>query len=173
MSYFNYQLQIAGEQSPAPLAERGFTMVEVMVALMIFAIGMLGLARLQATALQNNHVAYQHTVATRLAYDMTERVRANPAGALGGAYNSISSDAVPQHVDCYSGEGCSAASLAAMDAHEWLTAVGNNLPSGRGEVSGDGRLFTVTVMWDQDRTGAAGTGCGAGDPKCVRFKVQP
>lgn len=148
-------------------------MVEVMVALVIFTIGMLGLAQLQGSALQNNHVAYQHTIATRLAYDMTERMRANPAGTLGGAYNSISSDAIPDHVDCYSGEGCSATSLATMDAHEWLTAVGNELPSGRGEVSGNGRLFTVTVMWDQDRTGTTGTDCGTGDLKCVSFRVQP
>ncbi len=172
MPFPNNGFYMTGRRLPAP-TERGFTMVEVMVALVIFIVGMLGLARLQGAALQNNHVAYLHTVATRLAYDMTERMRANPAGTAGGAYNDISSDAVPEHVDCYGGEGCSAALLAAMDARQWLTAIASELPSGRGRVTGNGQLFTVTVMWDQKRSGSGGTGCGAGDLKCITFEVRP
>ncbi|MCK5354747.1 MAG: type IV pilus modification protein PilV [Methyloprofundus sp.] len=55
----------------------GFTLVEVLVAMIIFAIGMLGLAGLQTRALQDNQDAYLRTQAIFLANDMSDRIKAN------------------------------------------------------------------------------------------------
>jgi len=55
----------------------GFTLIEVLVAMIIFAIGMLGLAGLQTRALQDNQDAYLRTQAIFLANDMSDRIKAN------------------------------------------------------------------------------------------------
>ncbi len=152
-----------------PINHNGFTLVEVMVALVIFSISMLGLAGLQISALRDNQIANQHTIATQLASDMAERIRANPAGADNGSYSTVTIQpgSAP---DCY-GASCGYADIAQMDAYEWFAALQNALPSGTGEVVSNSGGFTITVKWDQDRTGTSGTGCN--DLKCLTFTMQP
>ncbi len=153
--------------------QHGFTLVEVMVALVIFTISLLGLAGLQAAALRDNHLANQNTIATQLAEDMAERIRANPAGVNNGDYNAISSK--PGAQDCYS-SSCTSSQIAQMDAYQWFTAIQNLLPSGTGTVTANGDQFVITVMWDQERTGATGTSCSGDhttDLKCLTFTVRP
>ena len=154
--------------------QHGFTLVEVMVALVIFAISMLGLAGLQATALRDNQIANQNSTATHLAEDMAERIRANPPGASSGSYDAVSvqSGSGP---DCYN-ITCTPAEIAQMDILQWSTAIRDTLPSGAGTVVRNGNRFTITVMWDQERSGASGTGCSGNyntDLKCLALTVQP
>ncbi len=153
--------------------QRGFTLVEVMVALVIFTISLLGLAGLQAAALRDNHLANQNTIATQLAEDMAERIRANPPGISNGDYSAISVQ--PGEQDCYGGS-CTSGQIAQMDAYQWFAAIQSTLPSGTGTVTASGSQFTITVMWDQERTGATGTNCSGNyniDLKCLTFTVQP
>ncbi len=149
--------------------QHGFTLVEVMVALVIFSISMLGLAGLQASALRDNQVANQHTIAIQLATDMAERIRANPLGVSNGFYNAISAQPGSEP-NCYSAT-CGSADIAQMDAYQWFAALQNTLPSGTGVVVASGNQFTITVKWDQERTGTTGTSCS--DLKCLTFTVQP
>ncbi len=159
--------------SRIPGSQAGFTLVEVMVALVIFTVSLLGLAALQAASLRDNQLAYYNTVATRLAYDMGERIRANRNSAIAGDYivDNIDTTMAAPSVNCYSGS-CDAADVAVTDVYEWLTAVEESLPSGKGRVVANGNVFTVTVMWDQERSGATGTGCGAGDLVCLHIQVR-
>ena len=62
----------------------GFTLLEVMIALLVLSIGLLGIAALQANSLKVNHGAYQRSQAIFLAYDMMDRLRANRTAALAG-----------------------------------------------------------------------------------------
>ena len=55
----------------------GFTLIEVLIAMIVLAVGLLGLAGLQATSLRNNQSAYNRIKATQLAYDIADRMRAN------------------------------------------------------------------------------------------------
>ena len=66
------------------LKQRGFTLLEVMIALLIFSIGLLGLAGLQAGGLRSNNQAQLRTIAVIQAYDMADRIRANPRGVADG-----------------------------------------------------------------------------------------
>lgn len=57
--------------------QHGFTLIEVLVSLIVLAIGLLGLAQLQARGLKFNQDAYARSQATVLAYEMIDRMRAN------------------------------------------------------------------------------------------------
>lgn len=156
---------------------RGFTLLEVMIALVIFSIGLLGLAGLQARGLQSNTVAQYRTLAIIQAYDMAERIRANPQGVAGNLYDNLDNNAPAAGTDCVNAS-CTPAQLAARDYYEWEMTNQQQLPSGHGTVTGAGagNQFSVTVMWDEERTGVTGTGC-SNDPtvdlKCYTLVFEP
>ena len=137
----------------------GFTMIEVLVAIFVLAIGLLGLAGLQAASLKNNTSAYTRSQEQLLAYDMLDRMRSNQQGVANGNYDNLLST-TPTDPNCVD-TGCTVAALTMHDAYEWSTLLAQTLPSGKGLVTGNGTgsIFTITVMWDDDRTGATGMGC--------------
>jgi len=147
----------------------GFTLFEVLISVLVLSVGLLGLAGLETAGQRDNHSAYLRSQAVLMAYDMVDRMRANMGGVTAGDYDSISG--IPSDPGCLS-SGCSAAQMAQYDAYEWNTQLAQLLPSGQGKVAKSGSMFTVTVMWDDDRSGATGTGCGAGDLKCLTVSTQ-
>jgi type IV pilus assembly protein PilV len=153
--------------------QAGFSMMEILVTIVVLSIGLLGLAGLQMTGLQNNQSAYYRTIAMQQAYDMADRIRANPVAQEAGDYDSISG--TPSDPGCIS-SGCTPTEMQEYDAHAWNTDNDELLPAGTGTVERSGNFFIVTVMWDDDRTGATGTNCG-GDPqvdlKCFTLSFQP
>ncbi|HHM04228.1 MAG TPA: type IV pilus modification protein PilV [Gammaproteobacteria bacterium] len=159
--------------SSVPWRQSGFTLFEVLIAVLILSIGLLGIAGLQTASLKSNHSAYQRSQAALLAYDMIDRMRANQTGVAAGAYNDL--DGSSSDPGCIS-SGCSAAAMAQYDDYQWGTAISQLLPAGKGKVSGagTGSVFTVTVMWDDDQTGATGEDCSgaSGDLKCLSVSTQ-
>ena len=138
--------------------QHGFTLIEVLVTLVIMAIGLLGLAGMQATSLRNTESAYQRSQAAMLAYDMLDRMRTNSTGVASGAYNSIGTTAATAGTDCGSSV-CSSSAMATYDDADWHAKIAEVLPSGTGSVSGSGAnsVFTITITWDDDRSGTADT----------------
>lgn len=67
--------------------KRGFTLLEVLIALLIFSLGLMGLAGLLTTSVKTNHSAYLRTQAIFLAQGMADRMRANPLGLWNSSYN--------------------------------------------------------------------------------------
>lgn len=121
--------------------ERGFSMIEVLIALVVTSVGLLGLAALQATSLKVNHGAYLRAHAVELAHEMADRMRANRFAATSGSYN-LSYDEAP------TGTG----SVAAADLSDWVTRLGRELPSGDGAVSVDANgQALVQVRWNDAR----------------------
>jgi len=120
---------------------RGVTLVEMLVALLVISIGLLGLAGLQNVSLQYNHSSYLRTNANNLAYDIADRMRANRDAARNGQYN-ISFGATP------SGGG-----VVGNDLQEWISAIETTLPDGQGEieVQGDDRITTIRIRWLDNR----------------------
>ena len=79
-------------QSNQPRTERcvtGTTLIEAMVALVIMSIGMLGLAALQVTGINDNADAERRTQASIVMNDLIERMRANTTGVTNGSYAGI------------------------------------------------------------------------------------
>ena len=140
--------------------QRGFTMLEVLVSVVVLSIGMLGVAGLQAVGQRNNHSAYLRSQATALAYDMIDRMRANQAGIDSNAYNGINTLTNNYANPGCVAAGCTAATMADYDKWEWETQLAARLPSGNGSVANNAGTFTVTVMWDDNRNASGAVICG-------------
>lgn len=129
------------------MKQSGFTLLEVLVAVLVLAIGLLGLAGLMASTIRNNHSAYQRTQATWLAYDIADRMRVNRAAALANAYDT----ALGTPAACVASPVL-AGSVAAQDVTDWKTLLACALPAGDGSivVAAD-RTVTVVVRWNDSR----------------------
>lgn len=114
---------------------RGFTLVEVLVALLVLGIGLLGVAGLQSATLGLNHGSYLRSQATILSQDIVDRMRANPSATSDGTYDQGTAST---HANCEMAGGCSVQEMAEHDLEEWNTAVADELPNGQGIVCIDG-----------------------------------
>ena len=121
---------------------RGLTLVEILIALLILSIGLLGLAGLQTLSLKFNTSAYYRTQATALAYDFADRMRANRQDALNDLYVVAFQDPPPA---C--GAGVVAGTVAEEDIAIWRDALACRIPQSTGEVVRNGNEFTITVQW--------------------------
>ncbi len=137
-------------------SERGFTLIEVLVAVLVLSVGLLGLAGLQIIGQRSNHSAYLRSQAVLQAYGITDRMRANREGITAGSYDKVSG--IGSKPDCIS-TGCTPAQLAQYDAFEWNSMNAAVLPLGQGTVTSNGAsgTFTITVAWDDNRDGAVNT----------------
>lgn len=138
----------------------GFTLVEVLVALLVLSIGLLGLAALQSTALQFNTDSYQRTQATLLAYDILDRMRLNSPAVSAGNYDAATASDANSKISTYDGckgstcscgtSSCNAANLATYDLGQWYEKQkelqGGTLSS-PGTISRTGSQVTITLRW--------------------------
>ena len=99
----------------------GFSMLELLVALLVTSVGVLGVAGMTTLNAQHRRSATAHAEAVRLAEDMIERIRANPAGLQAGSYASNGGGLGAS--DCHAGQ-CAAAEMAAFDLAQWRCALG-------------------------------------------------
>lgn len=127
-----------------------------MLALVIFSIGLLGLATLQATSLKQNHSAYMRTQATYLAYDILDRMRANMDQVSGydvgtGAFGA------PVPLCNATTDTCTESQITNADRYFWKENLKTILPLGDGSIAtssiGGRTEVTINVFWDNDHSG--------------------
>lgn len=145
----------------------GFTLIEVLIAMLVLGVGLLGLAGLQATGLRNSQSAYNRSQATELAYDLADKMRANVAGVA--TYTTILPGAATAQADCLTvSTACTTGVMAQNDLYEWNLAVTTALPSGVGTITVAAGVYTITISWDDNRDGAV----DANDPNFqTRFQL--
>ncbi len=133
---------------PTQRRQAGVGLIEVLIAVLVLAIGLLGLARLEVANLRTSHGAQSRSQAVSLAYDILDRMRVNRVAALAGNYTIALGAAAP-----------TGTTPAAIDLQAWKANLAAGLASGDGAVAstvtGGVTQFTVTVQWDDSRGQAA------------------
>lgn len=145
----------------ARFRQAGISMLETLVTLAVVSTGLLGIAGMQVDALRTNQSADHASLAVQQAYDMVERMRANPVGVAANSYDNLDASIPAMAVDC-AAAACTAQQLATYDHNRWNTGNGNSLPNGSGLVTDTGgNTFWIAVRW-HDKTLNAATGWQAG-----------
>jgi type IV pilus assembly protein PilV len=160
-----------------PLAA-GFTLLDVLIAIVVVAFGMLGLAGLQVFALKNNQSASLRVAATNLTTDIIDRMKGNYLGVINGNYDRPDTASYTTvESGCTQATGCAPDALARNDLREWQQRVAASLPGGVGVVCLDSSpneaatpgasacdgvgaaAYAVKIWWYDDRSQAntAGT----------------
>lgn len=184
--------------SCAPRRSRGVTLIEVLVALVIVAIGLLGLAGMQVRGLSIQKDAHGRAIATQLALDLADRMRANldpataPAGTPPAQYTFTTAygSALPTGAtDCGAGI-CTLAQQAQFDVERWIARVNQALPGGWARVerpiAGE-PTWNITLIWQEvgfRQAGLVGSSCDAAvlatvpanrqaGAECLLIRVRP
>jgi type IV pilus assembly protein PilV len=153
----------------------GFSMIEVLVSILVLAVGVIGAAGMQLSAMRTSKQSVFQTNALQLASEMADRMRANDAqmkqkdGAnlfLSVDYKSASEGEPPSPKKfCYE-SGCDAAELAQFDIYEWEKRLKQALPGGRVRICRDASPWNFTsksLTWN--------CGAGAADNASLVIKV--
>ena len=164
---------------------RGFSLIEMLVALVVFSVGLLAIAGLQTMSKQANFEALQRTAASQIAYGLLEDMRVNGdaintylgAGELGGGARGA--EPAP---NCSGNAVCTAAQKAAHDLWFWEQVLDGNLEMNgntgagglvlpalciTGPAGGGAGVYTVTIAWrgtaSLNNTNASGCGTAGGN----------
>lgn len=145
---------------PSRHAVQGFSLIEVLIAMLILAVGILGAGAMQMVGLQANQGAYYRSQAVFLASDMLDRMRGNRqalASYVGIDTEAIGVAATPACLTATG--GCTPVEMANADGLEWNSyfEVQNILPNGIGRVAQVGGLYQITITWNErDWNGGGG-----------------
>lgn len=132
-------------------AQRGITLLESLVALVILAIAILGMLGAQLNTLADTQASVRRSQAVRLVEDLAERIKSNPNGFAGLAlYESDWEASSSTDADCEA-SACDADTLAQWDLAQWRQSVEQTLPFGQANVflssdETDGRRRQLGVM---------------------------
>jgi len=122
--------------------QKGTSLIEVLVTILIVSFGMLGVAGVVGMGLKDNHSSYGRTQASLLAADIVDRMRAN----------RLAAEATGKPYDLDLADTPSGSTIPDLDLIAWRAALAAALPSGTGSVSMDTAFkVTVVVQWDESR----------------------
>jgi len=128
-----FPIRRLANREPHITASGGFTLLEVLVAVVVISLGLLGLAGVQVVSLNNNQTAYYRALATQQAYDMADRMRANLAGVTAGNYDSLTATN-PADPGCFPAGCVTVTEISDTDYFQWLANTAAMLPGGAGTV---------------------------------------
>ncbi|CAM3004590.1 type IV pilus modification protein PilV [Legionella worsleiensis] len=164
----------------------GMTLLEILVSVVLLAIGLLGIASMLMIANKANNSSYAKLQAVQSVYTIFDRIRTNAQAAINGNYNisNIGSNGLPTSVPTPSvlctTTTCTPSQMATYDTWYWLTKDVSKLPNGSGSItaapsgSAGTTVITVTVQWDdsqaQNELGAASA--ASSNPNFVRLSIQ-
>jgi len=131
---------------------QGFSLLEVLIAVSILAVAMLGIAAMQLMSLKDNRDAYFRSQAVLLTQDMAERMRSNKSQI--SAYKGIDTTNSYGAGTCSS--LCNPAQIVDVDKFEWsqkiktTTTVTGLIPSAKGTVTEAAGIYTIEITWQAD-----------------------
>lgn len=144
----------------------GFAMMEVLMTIVVIAIGALGLAGLQLSSMKYNKESAVRSNATLLAIELSDRMRSNMAGVKAGSYTENNGYALAQSTlaaisapTCGTSSDCTSAQLANLDLANWRDSLLAAMPQGTGAVvpvASNGYVYDIVVMWVEKSLADAG-----------------
>lgn len=138
--------------------QAGLGMIESLMALVIISIGLLGIASLQITGMQQSSSAQWHSQAVWYSYEMIDRINANRSAF--DQYANRNTDGTTA-TDCLNNP-CTPAQMLEADLDDWANLV-SLLPGGKGEIlQPEANTLQVSIMWD-DNSGESNCLFGEGN----------
>lgn len=154
-------------KTPLFQSQRGISLIEALVALLVLALGVLGIAGIQTRTLIESRTTNARAIAFQMADDLLDRMQSNRAIKFNPpAVNPYISDwgaPVAPGQDCFVGE-CTGAQLAAFDLWQWKTTIASLLPQGDAQVfqsPTDASQYGILIGWSQTQTKNEGAAIGA------------
>jgi len=123
-------------RQPRRFSQSGFSLLEVLITLVIIAIGLMGFASMMLNSMKNNRIAMQRSLATLYAYDIIDCMRANRANKA--AYEINFADDPP-----------AGSTIAETDVALWRNELGTLLPAGKGQIDFTGDTAKVEIQWSE------------------------
>jgi type IV pilus assembly protein PilV len=155
----------------------GFTLLEVLIALLVLSIGLLGIGKLMMLSARANDSAYMRSQATALAYTMLDAMRSNRQAAIVQGYDTAMG-AFPGPIACTLAAPCNSGQQAQSDLNLWGTSLATALPQGQGSVAtvvaagatANDVTATVTVQWS-DKVAEQSFGAPAGNVVSITLET--
>jgi type IV pilus assembly protein PilV len=156
----------------------GFTLLEVLVALLVLSIGLLGIGKLMMLSARANDSAYMRSQATALAYTILDAMRANRQAAIVQGYDTAMG-VFPGPVTCTVAAPCNSGQQAQNDLNLWGASLAAQLPLGQGSVAtgiatgltgANNVTATVTVQW-ADKVAEQSFGAPAGNVVAITLET--
>ena len=132
-----------------PRSQRGVTLIEVLVAVVILSLGFLATTRMQILGMRYNQGAFFKSQASIMATDIADRMRANLVGVTDNHYDDADTSSLPTDPDCMS-SGCSPEELADLDIVQWGNSIQSVLPEGKGTITVSGGMYEIQVSWKEN-----------------------
>ncbi len=143
--------------------QHGFSLMEVLVTLIVFGIGLLGVAALLGSSVKLNNSAYLRSQASFLAENIANRIHGNVRGAWNGSYDGTYTAGGGGAI-CDETQPCDDAGIAAWDTDRWGTMLAQIMPNASGTVAcvwnsgapggtdalppADG-ICTISIIWNE------------------------
>jgi len=147
------------------LKQSGSSMIEIMIAMIITVIGLLGVASMQGNALKYQKTSEQRSQAMQASFDLGERMRANAIASKKKLYEyktpyASTVASTPVVPTCTA--PCSGAQIASIDQAKWLTSLAERLAGGAGYIVANPLGgYDVTVMWKDPTLAELDPACSA------------
>ncbi len=156
-NYFRYNRRTCSRN------QKGVSMIEILVTLVISVVGLMGMVTLQLVGLKNTNSSHHQYQVTLLAYDLQERMRANEPAVVAGLYTGT----VTHETSEYTDEATNSEAIAEQDTKDWAQGMRNaGIPSFSGVVAANGNIYNITVTWAEQNPAVVG-----GDPQEKTFNL--
>lgn len=173
--------------------QKGVSMVEIVVTMVIVSIGLLGVASLQANTLKYLKAANSRSEASQAVYEIADRMRSNAqaikdkdTGFTPNFYSyqtpySVTIANLPNVPACAVPTNCTAKEVADKDIAEWLRNLGTRMNGGAGNITQNaGGVYDIYVMWKEVNFTALDPSCPNGTPpspgagvRCIKTTITP
>jgi type IV pilus assembly protein PilV len=124
--------------------QEGFTLIEVLIAVVVFSFGLLGVAGIMTVSVKNNHNGYMRSQATFLASSIIDTMRKNQLELWGGGFDGTYTGYADTSSMCTAVGGCASADFALRDLQHWSNLVTQLLPNSKGEIACDSTVDPIS-----------------------------